>query len=603
MAVVSAAEYALQGGNAAVVNSMGNGPTEGWVTLARFPGPRLPNGDAHVGWVVFGEAGAIQGTSFGQQAVCEIALGRSDQPGTVFYDTVTRFGLQDGNLRDVFRMVPFFNVRTYQTGGTVAELWSNAVDLELRARIWLRGESPANIDASFRVANVCFLLFDLDELGSGNWMVRSFRPPATANNLLSEGWKQLDETAGGGVMIEGQSWLLFSSVEYFPVSFDGAPTFQTVVCETTPFVNPTPLVGDHSLALAPTNPQGARMGMIPRGPASTPGERCVYHHGGFRTFDAPSGTSTIGLRSIDQHFRANERSVFVGWQMLAVKSSLLGSFRRLHLGPSNVDPIYNENQKTPPLVYEPAEWDRTFAADVHVMAQASYDHQFPGSRSFALEVGTNDGLRVIGQQPWALHTWPGSEGVLNCFGFPMSALPASPVQFRFYGTQHLLEGGADVSRPALNFEAVSWHHENDPDGDPFEDPAEPPIIQIRPPREAPAVGSLNALPIDPDDVHTSQVEVPLHEFVSDAGYRTIWPRWLKPRRTFDLTWTGITQSQRDTLLDFFAAQQQRAFKWRVPHETVDRPFVLVAGPVAPQLDTGLLFALTVSVVELIHVGP
>lgn len=127
-----------------------------------------------------------------------------------------------------------------------------------------------------------------------------------------------------------------------------------------------------------------------------------------------------------------------------------------------------------------------------------------------------------------------------------------------------------------------------------------PKVVITPGREAPALGSLSALPIQPSYALRERLVSERTELQTPLGYSITWPRFSTPRSERTFVWEGLTKTQRDTLLAFFEGLSVAAFKWTPPHLT-ETAFVAVSHPTVT--DVGLLHTVSIDVVELKWIGP
>lgn len=127
-----------------------------------------------------------------------------------------------------------------------------------------------------------------------------------------------------------------------------------------------------------------------------------------------------------------------------------------------------------------------------------------------------------------------------------------------------------------------------------------PTVVIVPGREAPNLGALSALPIQPSYTLRERLVTQRSELRSPLGYSVTWSRSATPRSERTFVWDGLTAAQRDTLLAFLRGLSVAAFKWAPPHLT-ETAFVAVSHPIVT--DVGLLHSVTIDVVELQWIGP
>lgn len=589
-----------------VVSSQGVGPNDGWEVVAEFPGTKLPNGDAHVVFVVWATVGSIQGTQFGSEAICEVALARHDEV-PVFGDTLMRFSLSDATLRSSNRGLPYFVVRAHTVEGAGRGSWNNAWNLQMRARIFRNGDPVGSVNAAFHVGSIAFLCFDVDALGSANYEVAYYGPSGgSVNNIEPEGFHSFAQTTPTN--IANGAWVAFSAVSYDPRSAAGAPLYQTVAMPDGSFgPSNVPIIGENTAS----GSGGGRMGILPHGKTDPLGKYVRYQHGGFRLFGAVDGVTAVGLRGFDWHANTNARSVLQSWELFCVKASALGSLGSLKFdaGEAGFDPIYNDwNYAAAPglIAHEPVEWTRSFAADYVVIANAMFDQGPTGfERVGAYGLAIGNAAQVIEEaSQWprqTVYTGDITEGVHNHTGWMWRAMQASAAQLRFFALQDVEEFALNKQLNGKDFTALGWHWETAPVFDPFQ-PALPITVVVVPPYEAPDVSLVPALPIAPNDTRSEVVETERNAFATDAGYVLRWSKFLKARRRFRFVWGPLTLTQRDTLLDFFHAQPKRVFKWQPPDETAPLLFGLVGQAQSDDID-GVLHAVTADALQLVYAEP
>ena len=111
------------------------------------------------------------------------------------------------------------------------------------------------------------------------------------------------------------------------------------------------------------------------------------------------------------------------------------------------------------------------------------------------------------------------------------------------------------------------------------DESKGPVAQVTPNRETlVASSSLPALPFEPSYSLSAGFANPRRELVIPArGYRITSPKFLGMRRTFRLQWTGLNQTNRDTLATWLEALPQDAgggaFRWQPPDELEELPLI------------------------------
>lgn len=574
------------------VESVGSGPIDGWSSVARLRGADLPGGTGQWAFACWGQLGQIEGALFGTNATIEVCLG--DQVGP-FVAITHRLGLQDGHLRTPLRGHPFCYVLVYHaTLAGARGSWSAANDLVLWARLALNGDPPNSVSATFRVANLSIVAVRASSLGATEFWADRFAPAQRQfNNPESAGFRTFHLSGVSGVFdTTGKKWLVFSQTIYHPGGLPGAPVFQTTV-------SPDGSVG----AQVALTGRELKHGSGPRGAVPLDGARNQFVQGSFRVFTLTNTLTQLGLRGFDYVNQVGQTAGVVTWEAFAVRTDKLGFFSDVTKDQPAVGSIVNDHNVSV-VSYEPLEYARPFVADLEVLSTMLWDNdELPtqGMSHFPF-VGSNLGALPQGNGELAAHTFRSVEGQHSTIGLRVPNLRKDEVQFRAFLLQNPLEGNAAATyRKPGDFTIVAFQWENDPNFTPFAVTATGPDVVIVPAREATNLAALSPLPIEPDAAEEEDLEVPRHELEAQDGTRLTWPKFLSPRRLFTLHWSGQTRAQRDQLLEFFRAQDRRAFRWLPPNEVVAVALVLVGRPSAT--DAGVLHSLSASAVELAFISP
>ncbi len=124
----------------------------------------------------------------------------------------------------------------------------------------------------------------------------------------------------------------------------------------------------------------------------------------------------------------------------------------------------------------------------------------------------------------------------------------------------------------------------------------PPVIVV-PGRETPDVSQLLDLPIEPDSVHSLDLEPNRNELRTDTGYVRTWPAFMEPRQQRRIGWTAQTTANKDTLMAFFAANV--IWRWTPPRGALTA-FASTSRPTAQ--GDGKIWRLEITVTELKQAG-
>jgi hypothetical protein len=131
-----------------------------------------------------------------------------------------------------------------------------------------------------------------------------------------------------------------------------------------------------------------------------------------------------------------------------------------------------------------------------------------------------------------------------------------------------------------------------------------PEVVIVPGKESVDVSSLLSFPISPSATAAFELLDPAFELKTKTGYTISWPLALEPKRKLDFSWTGLTATERDTLIAWLRerADAGSAVAWGPPDEHEDLPFVLISDTIRWSIQGGRLFEVSVGAIELRYTG-
>lgn len=572
-----------------LVSSIGQQPIfgpglvgDGWTEVARLPASRIPNGSDHLAFIVSGRIGDTNYSLSNQQGFFEVALGLSSgvkNPAQVMrLDVNERLGQFEG---------AGFQFMMFVDAATPDPFWGSSWppnpgdELVLYARVLQWPTTGTAWTASFRVAGVGFLVFDLDEIPVGDRIVTQVYHP---QGQLQTVGAQI--AAGSSHGAAGQKWAHWSSVEWRQMH---PPTANPCLWRWT--CGATTKIGDPAAA-----PYGwSRRYTHPLvGPLHHDGPFFVHEYTGSHAVACnvtPTGAPGVGenplllayrhfavrvdtLPEVSMRYEASVNELFVNW-----------------LDP--LLPLYGINSERPqPL----APWSNS----VIVVAHATV----PGTTN----VGGN--LQIDGE-PWVQALRSGQQ-MLRSLLFPtfdrnnvgsLCTIGTLPWQ--------LSDRGADTYRTTVrstnrqvglqpgsvrDFSFLAFHPVRDPDDLPTPQNVIPAPVYLVPARQSLAAGALPAPPTAPNGDHLERHQAEWANIA--AKYRRRWPVGSRPVRMWTLTWGPLDEAAAAAVFAFLRANRT----WRfTPHR---QDPIAVMSSSAPELAPASHRTATVQVdvVELLWTG-
>lgn len=585
-----------------------------WTEILRLKGSDLPDAGSSVpyvfvGWCTVGHFAAANAVV----AVATAALG--DQNGPFSLQSPLDFPPRQHLTWAPFqasntplRGIPFFFVRGYTPGFRTG--WDTADDLVLWAKIDPNGDPSSLLTgASFRITDAGLLGFSLQNVGV-EYFHDLYSPGAPFPGNLSNGEQNHHMSSIAGWAAGAGTWLGFSQTTYIPLGENTAPSWWTVYDAAGSFPGTRELGrGDGT--------NGGPIGMMARTDLdNSTGKMAVHADGGAFVRTNPASLAQFGI--VGKEWSSQTPSLLVDWECFALRvdsgasSGGLGQFQHVRKDAppgGTLKSIFNDENFATRLS-EPIEItaEPTALSDLLLSVGSWFQNTIDEVSYHANAEPLLGGTLKITQQldPW-IRASTYKDSPRHNIGGRVPGYPMSGLQWNCQVDQNIGETGKQLNRRAQDFLVCGWNWENNPADIPYNLPAVPAAVAIVPGRESLDVGSLNALPngaggeqLLPEVGRGLQDEMARHAFEPDDGELLTWPHFLTPRRTFRLIWRGLSRADRDTLLAFFAAQADRAFKWAPPGES-DTAFVVHSSP--SSRDVGLVHEVTVTAVELVWTGP
>ena len=183
----------------------------------------------------------------------------------------------------------------------------------------------------------------------------------------------------------------------------------------------------------------------------------------------------------------------------------------------------------------------------------------------------------------------------------ITGAPGTPAESRyhFHWWGKLGQSTPDDHWDVADLMTVGFFLDDNPANIPNVVPISPLPALLIPGREAIGLGSLNAIPFEPDAKSAVTLEVPLLGLRTDTGYERTWPKFSKVRREWRWSWQRLSRADRDTLEAFLIANP--TFKYTEPDAAAATAFAVTGRP--ESIDEGFLYTVTCNVGELVFVGP
>lgn len=563
------------------VTTYGSAPNDGWSPLLNVATPSWFDTTEDVAMWVTGFMGDPIYTTTPPNAVIEVGLGDSNASNgsTVYADATQRVRMVSPLVSPgKFRAVQFSFLKFFQASGVGA--WPKTRSLRVYGRTDLRGD-PASAAPAFLVSDIHVLFLRLSKFG-----VNPLGIDATLsgnNNIASEAFKSWD-SANFTSLTASTTWLTFHTVNYSPRNGPLAPQWRLDL--------------EHGGGPTVVSYLGNdRFGLRARGSSDGTGAQVSYWTGAATVMSVPATSITMRLNGRDKHSDTNNRTAGLRWRMLAI-------------------PIYDQNLETHArdgeeagIVNNPLLTETSYPLEVNNGYVSEYllgSSYIPETRN-GVQTEAASGAVIqrssgpyVGAHSMVAHTLGEDEGhPLNIYAFDATTPQQIQWKFRAYHSPYEVVPGINLD--ALEVSAFGFMPENDPDFVPYNAETPGPETQVDPEREAPALGSLTALPINPDQALAFSLEAVRAEMLTKIGYRLTWPRLSTPRRRWQFRWSNLTRTQRDTLITFAAGLTERAFKWTPPRASAAVPVVFTSLPRAT--DDGKTYTVSAEAIELVLLAP
>lgn len=570
----------------AQVTSMAAGPgytpADGWQIVSRLPASALPAGTTRLGLFASFKVANIRrtGTQAPQRGVIQVALGTDT--GSISPLHEVRIAASESvpdidGLQQQIAMVQNFSPAIVDPffGAT----WTNGTSPEIC--IWARchwnGDAP-NYSVTFAVADITWLWFDMDAIPAGDVLAERWSPatPQALTASITGLYRNLN-TPGSA----GQKWLHFHNVVYRPGPLAGiAPCFR---------FGYSPSAGSFTGFV--TKVGTSRWGQCTTSLYQQSAPR--LHQGCFWYAEQPAGVFSPGLMAFDRQTAVPtlvERYTYVGIRLDHLYDLLVRTEEVLPAAAASV--LY---QGTPP--FTALERTASILSEPAIFGHGVVDTG--GRQAFDCSVRTNRGDFPAQSDAFAQADATRLEGT-SSFAIGRHGIPrGSPaLQYRAY-----FRGGLSVPSHALltvrDFLLLQVNLVRDPEIIGVEPVAPGNPIVITPGREGPSLGSLLALPVQPDAAHPEEASTPSSASIAGAtGYRRGWPLFVAVRGQWALVWSRLRPEQADELFAFLAANP--AFRWR-PHREAELSVIQVSRPELDQV-SGHVQSVQVRVAQLLWQG-
>lgn len=564
---------------AKTVTTMGSQPGpvggDGWSVVAELPTTRLQASHHYAFWVTGRIANLRVSGATPQTGLVQLCLG--DASGTKSPVQLVQFGAAD-QLGEG-EGIPFAFLLVFSASPAVSDpvwgpTWPNASNLQLLGRTWWRNDVPAYV-VHFDVTDLCWVWADLDAIPSTEQLVTVTTTPVALGS--GTGYTNLASsinTPGAA----GEKWMHFWSACYQP-GVGAVPAFQAGRA-----------TGLSLAGFEARNGTGGRLGYGHRGTATA---GVQWHHGAFWA-EAQDGAAYLpALRGRDR--------------VAGAAPTQLLRFACLSIRLDNLQAV----------VVDGSALETNLVDD--------FAQLFTTNRRFPVE------LVGVGRswQPWlfvggipelqvaqrrAIGIWTYSE-FLELMAFSESH---DQIQGPHEGVACYASGaaGLGVTSQGLQYKnhwlerafAGLYHHVRDiwfacffpvkdPDNAPPVIPGVGADVEIVPGTEGLGAGSLSDLPLQPDSAIGETPNWKRESLRGVTGYRRTWGVYDSPRRSWLLTWSPLSATQRDTLLTFLAANQ--SFRWLPPRESAAVALRQLGPAKYSQVD-GPTWRVDLEVVELLH---
>jgi hypothetical protein len=571
---------------AKTVSTMGlqPGPVggDGWSVVAELPTARL-EANHHYAFLVTGKIANIRRTGAAPvSGLIQLCLG--DGSGTKSPIQLVQIGA--GETLAAGEGLPFSFLLVFSSLPAVSDpvwgpTWPNSAPLQLLGRTWWRNDVPAYA-VEFDVVDLCWVWADLDAIPATDQMVTVTTTPVSLTTSPSFQNVASGINSAGGA---GQTWVHFWSLAYDP-GVDVVPQFQV---GNSTGLSLAGFAAKHGGGIDPSTGLEYAIGIGHRG-TNVAGVR--MHHGSFWVQTNAGSVNLPSVRGRDQ-YTGPSSTVVRRFACISIKLDDLPGV------------AWNSTQSAPTLTDELStlflglrRWNLELVGQQRsvnpwILATGTPIRTSSTRRSFSSWVDTDGGeLPVYSLGAVTTDGFFESLPVVGSGAFGIG--PTSPsIQYRARWLEQVLGGNHLDVRDVY---VLSFFPTKNPDNLPPGIPSVGPPTAIVPGTEGLSPASLPAPPIAPDVAVGEAINWKREELRGSTGYVRTWGVFVRPRRSFQVTWGPLSASQRDQLVGFLNANQ--AWKLTPPRESA-----IAVVPIAElrwSQSSGQTFRVDLEVAELVY---
>lgn len=564
---------------AKTVSTMGMQPGpiggDGWSVVSEIPAARLLTSRHYAFWVT-GKIANLR-TSGAQPVSGLLQLCLGDGNGAKSPLQVVEIGAAETLPEN--EGIPFAFLLIFSASPTVVDpfwgpVWPGTAPLQLLGRTYWRNDAPAYA-AQFDVVDLSWVWADLDAIPSGDQLV-TVQTSAVA--LGASPWSNIAgsfNNAGG----TGETWAHFFAVNYAP----GVGTVPAIQFGSS--------TGLGLSGFVPHSGTSGRWGMGHRGTAVAG----VQHHQGTFWVQTNAGATNLpGCRGYDRTVGAAATDV----RRVAVLSIRLDNLPGVHW--STTDESQNLTDDTNALFGGLRRWPLELVGASRsvvpwVFATGAVERTGTARRAFGCWVDT-DGWELPVFAMAATQTDGPHEAMASYGAGALGIGPSSPsIQYRARWLEAAFGG---VHHNVRDIYFLTVFPVRDPDNAPPIIPGVGAPTAIVPGTESLSPASLSAPPVAPDVALGETPNWQRQSMRGISGYVRTWGIFVRPRRSFVLSWGPITAAQRDALLAFVKAN----VAWKI---TPPREAAIAVVPVSAMRwaqESAQTFRVDVDVAELVYTG-
>lgn len=570
-----------------------------------FTSAELASGGSYAVWVSgrVGDVVVPTGANVQRQAI-DVALATvnesTGQIETVSFLENAAWGLADGALRRGVIGPPTigFSFLMFVGGGfthpNLGSSWPADRSLALVARLRDGGSQRVG---SVAVGDWHAVAWDLDAIGAGGYLANRFVPGAPVSFGDRSGGRTSLWLAPSAFPSDGSEWLTFWAARFWNYpSTTGTPWIE-------PYVTPNATFGSRETI--------DRVGVAARAPREQAfAGRSVDSLGGVRVVTPANLVTRFGIGALsgwDTSAADPAQPALVDAAVFAVHRSELYQFQYVQQGEHDAgDPLIGTANLGDPTGVVPAEIAAPLPAKwatLHQVRVLPSQQPVPAWRQYRpILMGSNQSPTYV--YPWAdVQTVRSDERLPSQVGTDLERFGNVGIDSRFelahwsgvQGVPYL----TDPYRPVEFASAVLFGLDDNPSNYELPPVLAGSVVAVIPGRESLDAASLDPLPRQPDADIREEVDGVEDGFVSDVGYRWPTPRFVGTRRSWTLTFSGLTFAERDALLAFLRARG--AIQWTPPGESQAVACGILKRPTATQTDVRS-FSIALELVELVYTG-